>query len=113
MPKLTSPICTQHFKYEHFDNTHYGSFEKGGEKSMGVTTKQVSEDEEDESISVFSESSSEIKKKRKRAPQKRKEKKPKVVYDKSYDSKSIASFESEEAEVSESDYDSYKNENQY
>ena len=43
MPKLTSPSCTQHFKYERYDNGHYGYFEKnsggldtGPDKDFGL-----------------------------------------------------------------------------
>ena len=117
MPKLTSPICTQHFKHEQYDNTHYSVFEKNGavgDKSFGVTTfyqPDASEKEEDnESVSAGSLSSSDGGKKKKK-PRAKKQKKsdeevPKIVYDRSNDSKSIASFESEDGnDIIESEAD--------
>ena len=94
MPKLTSPVCTQHFKLEQYDNTHYPYFEKNlgpGDKSFGVTTfyQQGISDQDNESISgnsAFSENSSGGKKKGKntktgKKKQKDADQKPKVVYD--------------------------------
>ena len=106
MPKLTSPICTQHFKYEQYDNSHYAAFEKNmgvGEKSMGMTApyQPDASDKEDENESISGSLSSSDGDKKKRKPRGKKQKKseediPKIVYDGSNDSKSIASFESED-----------------
>ena len=117
MPKLTSPICTQHFKHEQYDNSHYSVFEKNGggaDKSLGVTTfyqpdaSEREDENENESVSAGSLSSSDGAKKKKK-PRAKKQKKsdeevPKIVYDRSNDSKSIASFESEDGnDIIESD----------
>ena len=119
MPKLTSPICTQHFKHEQYDNSHYSVFEKNGaaaDKSIGVTTfyqpdaSEKEEEEDNESVSAGSLSSSDGGKKKKK-PKAKKQKKseeevPKIVYDGSKDSKSIASFESEDGnDIIESEED--------
>ena len=120
MPKLTSPICTQHFKFEQFDNSHYQYFEKNigvsGDKSFGVTTfyqPGVSENDieaevenENESVSGSESSSNGGKKKKKQGAKKQKkveDQQPKIVYDGSNDSKSIASFESEDGNESNSE----------
>lgn len=128
MPKLTSPICTQHFKFEQFDNSHYQYFEKNigvGDKSFGVTTQyqpglseniEEVEINENESISGSESSGSNGKKKKKSGTKKQKkseeEQPPQVVYDGSNDSKSIVSFESEDGNESDSGPDEDKSDNQ-
>ena len=101
MPKLTSPICTQHFKHEQYDNSHYSVFEKNGAATDKSQPDASDKEEENESVSARSLTSSDAAKKKKKPRAKKYQKKseeevPKIVYDGSKDSKSIASFESED-----------------